>query len=67
MVFFSLQCGFDCVKSAQTLPVGVPSTEPYTRFASFDRAADRLVYFFVDTNGTFHLLGANYIAALFAG
>lgn len=66
-VFFSLQCGVDYVKSAQKMPVGMPSTEPCTRFASFDGAAERLVYFFIDEKGGFHVLDGNHIAVLFAG
>lgn len=59
------QCGADHVKSKQAFPTGVP-VEPNTRCVSVDGDADRVVYYFVDENGKFHLLDGDRIATLIA-
>lgn len=61
------QCGADYVKINQTVPIGTPATEPYTRCASIDGDADRVVYFFTDANNQFYLLDGDRIATLYAG
>lgn len=55
------------MKINQTVPVGTPSTEPYTRSVSIDGDADRIVYFFTDENNQFYLLDGDRIATLYAG
>lgn len=61
------QCGADYVKINQTVPIGTPATEPYTRCVSIDGDADRIVYFFTDENNQFYLLDGDRIATLYAG
>lgn len=58
-------CGADFVKTNQRLPEGV-EPEPLKLYASFDGDADRIVFFFVDEEGTFHLLDGDKIATLAA-
>lgn len=60
------ECGADHVKVQQCLPVAMPIMEPYTRCVSVDGDADRVVYFFTDENGEFHLLDGDRIATLVA-
>ncbi|XP_031635018.1 phosphoacetylglucosamine mutase [Contarinia nasturtii] len=60
-------CGADYVKIGQTLPIGTPDSEPYTRCVSIDGDADRVVYFFTDEKKKFHLLDGDRIATLYAG
>jgi phosphoacetylglucosamine mutase len=61
------QCGADYVKTSQKPPIGLPAdVEPNTRFCSVDGDADRLIYFFIDENGQFHLLDGDRIATLVA-
>lgn len=55
------------MKINQTVPIGTPATEPYTRCVSIDGDADRVVYFFTDENNKFHLLDGDRIATLYAG
>lgn len=49
-------CGADFVKVAQKPPKGAPIAGG-VKYASFDGDADRLVYFYFDEAGHFHLLG----------
>lgn len=63
---FFFQCGADFVKINQTLPIGTPDHEPYTRCVSIDGDADRVVYFFTDEHQKFHLLDGDRIATLYA-
>ncbi|RUP49039.1 hypothetical protein BC936DRAFT_143404 [Jimgerdemannia flammicorona] len=58
-------CGADYVKTGQRLPPGSTVTSG-DRAASFDGDADRLVYYYVDTDGTFRLLDGDKIAGLSA-
>lgn len=60
------QCGADYVKTQQRPPTGLPEAPPNTRCCSVDGDADRLVYFFIDENGKFHLLDGDRIATLIA-
>lgn len=59
----NMDCGADYVKTNQRLPHGV-SPEPYQLLASFDGDADRIVFSYVDSNKTFHLLDGDKIATL---
>ncbi|KIW08481.1 hypothetical protein, variant 1 [Verruconis gallopava] len=61
----NVQCGADFVKTQQRAP---PSSKaaPLERCASLDGDADRLVYYYLDKNGTFHLLDGDRIATLAA-
>lgn len=60
------QCGADFVKSNHLPPIGLPDAPPNTRCVSVDGDADRVVYFFIDENGKFHLLDGDRIATLIA-
>ncbi|KAI9209486.1 uncharacterized protein BJ171DRAFT_561043 [Polychytrium aggregatum] len=60
------KCGADFVKLYQTKPEGL-DLAPGQRAASFDGDADRLVYYYIDDNGTFKLLDGDKIATLAAG
>ncbi|MCJ1371430.1 Phosphoacetylglucosamine Mutase [Loxospora ochrophaea] len=59
------QCGADFVKTGQRAP---PSSQAgqLTRCASLDGDADRIVYYFIDSDGTFRLLDGDRIATLAA-
>ncbi|ETE71485.1 Phosphoacetylglucosamine mutase, partial [Ophiophagus hannah] len=56
-------CGADFVKVHQKPPVGL-QMNPGERCCSLDGDADRLVYYYVDTAGHFHLLDGDKIATL---
>jgi phosphoacetylglucosamine mutase len=59
--------GADYVKTQQTFPDGVDATADRKRkFASLDGDADRVIYFYLDENGKFHMLDGDKIATLFA-
>ncbi|CAG8466966.1 10826_t:CDS:10 [Acaulospora morrowiae] len=58
-------CGADYVKTCQRLPLGM-DIEKGKRGASLDGDADRIVFYFVDEDGTFKLLDGDKIAALAA-
>lgn len=58
-----LQCGADFVKVQQVAPEGMTLT-PNTRCVSVDGDADRVVYYYSDGNGVFHLLDGDRIATL---
>ncbi|XP_052844547.1 phosphoacetylglucosamine mutase [Drosophila gunungcola] len=60
-------CGADYVKVQQRPPKSMPEVEPFTRCVSVDGDADRVVYFFSDDKGEFHLLDGDRIATLVAG
>ncbi|KAL8733787.1 MAG: hypothetical protein Q9181_003456 [Wetmoreana brouardii] len=59
------QCGADFVKTNQRAP---PSSyaSPLTRCASLDGDADRIIYYFNDSDGSFRLLDGDRIATLVA-
>uniref|UniRef100_A0A3P8S9P0 Phosphoacetylglucosamine mutase n=1 Tax=Amphiprion percula TaxID=161767 RepID=A0A3P8S9P0_AMPPE len=57
------QCGADFVKVQQKPPTGV-EMNPGERCCSFDGDADRIVYYFIDSEGQFHLLDGDKIATL---
>ncbi|KAL1925611.1 uncharacterized protein VTP21DRAFT_494 [Calcarisporiella thermophila] len=56
-------CGADYVKSNQAFPEGFQVT-PNDRCAALDGDADRIVYFFTDSNNHFKLLDGDKIAGL---
>ncbi|XP_032441920.1 phosphoacetylglucosamine mutase [Xiphophorus hellerii] len=57
------QCGADFVKVQQELPTGI-KINPGDRCCSFDGDADRIVYYYTDSQGDFHLLDGDKIATL---
>uniref|UniRef100_T1IIS7 phosphoacetylglucosamine mutase n=1 Tax=Strigamia maritima TaxID=126957 RepID=T1IIS7_STRMM len=60
------QCGADYVKIQQKPPENFP-LEAGFQCASFDGDGDRIVYFYLDSGGVFHLLDGDKIAALICG
>jgi phosphoacetylglucosamine mutase len=60
------QCGADYVKTQQKAPPGT-TLVPLQRYCSFDGDADRIVFYYADKLGTFHLLDGDKIAGLAAG
>ncbi|XP_074640433.1 phosphoacetylglucosamine mutase-like [Tubulanus polymorphus] len=63
-------CGADYVKVQQKAPQvhqGKNLMVPGVRCASLDGDADRIVYFYTDLDGEFHLLDGDRIATLIAG
>lgn len=59
------QCGADYVKTQQRAPPGV-TLIPNHRYCSFDGDADRIIFYYSDTEGLFHLLDGDKIAGLVA-
>ncbi|KAI0032737.1 phosphoacetylglucosamine mutase [Vararia minispora EC-137] len=60
-------CGADYVKTSQKLPASlVGHLQPGQRACSLDGDADRLMYFYLDERGQFHMLDGDKIAALVA-
>ncbi|XP_034018411.1 phosphoacetylglucosamine mutase [Thalassophryne amazonica] len=57
------QCGADYVKVQQKPPTGIEITAG-ERCCSFDGDADRIVYYYTDSEGHFHLLDGDKIATL---
>lgn len=57
------QCGADFVKVQQKPPTGI-KMNPGERCCSFDGDADRIVYYYADSEGHFHLLDGDKIATL---
>lgn len=57
------QCGADYVKVQQNPPTGI-KINPGERCCSFDGDADRIVYYYTDSEGTFHLLDGDKMATL---
>uniref|UniRef100_A0A4W6EHU3 Phosphoacetylglucosamine mutase n=1 Tax=Lates calcarifer TaxID=8187 RepID=A0A4W6EHU3_LATCA len=57
------QCGADFVKVQQKPPTGI-NINPGERCCSFDGDADRIVYYYTDSDGQFHLLDGDKIATL---
>ncbi|XP_078236666.1 phosphoacetylglucosamine mutase isoform X1 [Pogona vitticeps] len=56
-------CGADFVKVHQKPPAGL-EMKPNERCCSFDGDADRIVYYYTDATGQFHLLDGDKIATL---
>uniref|UniRef100_A0A8B9ZP95 Phosphoacetylglucosamine mutase n=1 Tax=Anas zonorhyncha TaxID=75864 RepID=A0A8B9ZP95_9AVES len=56
-------CGADFVKVHQKPPKGL-DMKPNERCCSFDGDADRIVYYYTDTAGHFHLIDGDKIATL---
>ncbi|KAH8100664.1 phosphoacetylglucosamine mutase [Cristinia sonorae] len=60
-------CGADFVKTSQKIPPSLTSVlKPGQRACSLDGDADRLIYYYLDERGQFHLLDGDKIAALVA-
>ncbi|KAG5724644.1 hypothetical protein E4T56_gene3704 [Termitomyces sp. T112] len=60
-------CGADFVKTMQKLPPSLANRmKPGQRACSLDGDADRLMYYYLDERGTFHMLDGDKIAALVA-
>lgn len=59
----NFQCGADFVKVQQKAPTGF-EMKPGERCCSFDGDADRIVYYYADSEGHFHLLDGDKIATL---
>ncbi|KDQ63555.1 hypothetical protein JAAARDRAFT_29576 [Jaapia argillacea MUCL 33604] len=60
-------CGADYVKTTQRLPPSLASyIQPGQRACSLDGDADRLMYYYADERGVFHMLDGDKIAALVA-
>jgi phosphoacetylglucosamine mutase len=60
-------CGADYVKTTQKLPSSLASKlNAGQRGCSLDGDADRLMYFYIDEGGKFHMLDGDKIAALVA-
>ncbi|XP_037606509.1 phosphoacetylglucosamine mutase isoform X2 [Sebastes umbrosus] len=57
------ECGADFVKVQQKPPTGV-KLNPGERCCSYDGDADRIVYYYADAGGKFHLLDGDKIATL---
>ncbi|XP_048456545.1 phosphoacetylglucosamine mutase isoform X3 [Rhincodon typus] len=57
-------CGADFVKVQQKLPHGLLHIKTNERSCSFDGDADRIVYYYIDESGCFHLLDGDKIATL---
>ncbi|XP_074471736.1 phosphoacetylglucosamine mutase isoform X1 [Sebastes fasciatus] len=57
------ECGADFVKVQQKPPTGV-KLNPGERCCSYDGDADRIVYYYADSGGKFHLLDGDKIATL---
>ena len=61
-------CGADFVKTQQKLPPSMaPYLKPGQRACSLDGDADRLMYYYLDHNGSFKMLDGDKISALVAG
>ncbi|XP_036173596.1 phosphoacetylglucosamine mutase isoform X7 [Myotis myotis] len=56
-------CGADFVKSHQKPPQGI-EMKPNERCCSFDGDADRIIYYYYDADGHFHLIDGDKIATL---
>ncbi|PBK70302.1 phosphoacetylglucosamine mutase [Armillaria solidipes] len=60
-------CGADFVKTTQKLPPSLADKlQPGERACSLDGDADRLMYYYLDERGHFHMLDGDKIAALVA-
>jgi phosphoacetylglucosamine mutase len=60
-----MKCGADYVKTQQKAPVGA-QIAPLERWCSLDGDADRLMYYYLDTDGVVRLLDGDKIASLSA-
>ncbi len=60
----NLGCGADFVKVQQAAPAGMEKVGPGERCVSVDGDADRVIFFFSDEAGRFHMLDGDKIATL---
>ncbi|XP_053672811.1 phosphoacetylglucosamine mutase [Anopheles nili] len=64
----NFKCGADFVKTNHRVPEGLPEEAlSCGRCVSVDGDADRVVYYFTDKDGVFHILDGDRIATLLAG
>ncbi|ODV92584.1 hypothetical protein CANCADRAFT_89117 [Tortispora caseinolytica NRRL Y-17796] len=61
----NVECGADFVKVQQRLPNNV-KPEPFKTCCSFDGDADRIVFYYTDSESKFHLLDGDKISTLAA-
>ncbi|KTW26176.1 hypothetical protein T552_03067 [Pneumocystis carinii B80] len=59
------ECGADFVKVQRKLPLGI-KTNTRGRCLSFDGDADRIIYYYIDSDNNFKLLDGDKIASLIA-
>ena len=60
-------CGADFVKTQQKLPPSLSGVlKPRQRGCSLDGDADRIIYYYMDEHGRFHMLDGDKIATLVA-
>lgn len=59
-------CGADFVKTQQRVPPSINKIASDDKCASLDGDADRLIYYYTDSEGLFHLLDGDKIATLLA-
>lgn len=62
----NFNCGADYVKTNQIPPNGLPTQETNVRCVSVDGDADRVIYFYIDSEQKFHMLDGDRIATLIA-
>ncbi|CAI4038411.1 hypothetical protein SMKI_05G0200 [Saccharomyces mikatae IFO 1815] len=62
----NFECGADYVKTNQRLPKGLSPSSHDSLYCSFDGDADRVVFYYVDSESQFHLLDGDKISTLFA-
>jgi len=63
----NFKCGADFVKVDQKIPSGLTVEQSKGKCASLDGDADRVVYYYTNSDGKFTLLDGDKIAALAAG
>jgi phosphoacetylglucosamine mutase len=62
----NFQVGADFVKTQQRIPTGISLEDKHKKIASVDGDADRVIYYYLDENGIFHMLDGDKIACLIA-
>lgn len=62
----NFQCGADFVKTKKSIPSGVEDQDPLLKYLSVDGDADRIIYWYPNSNNSVNLLDGDHIAVLFA-
>lgn len=62
----NFQCGADFVKTKKSVPSGVEAKDWNLKYLSVDGDADRIIYWYPNSNNTVNLLDGDRIAVLFA-
>lgn len=62
----NFQCGADFVKTRKTVPSGVTVGSPSNKYLSVDGDADRIIYWYPNSDNTVNLLDGDRIAVLLA-